>query len=242
MEMLFFDVSPNNRVVMCSFTFSRSTIILLYVVFATVTWKCITIPCSDFGDGWTLSFLLGTFKQVGAFVLFGLIPLGLVKFGFRENLADYGFRLGDRRKTLRSFLFMAPVIVGVAIVTGFNPNFFDVYPFNPALRPHNAHVSPSIFAVNAVLYLGYYFGWEFLFRGFLQHGLRESCGLANAVLIQTLASTMLHFGHPSVEVFASIVAGIFWGWLAVQTRSLLSGFLQHALLGIILDAALMYGR
>ncbi len=222
--------------------FSRSTGILFYVVLATAVWKCTVLPISDFRDAWTESFLLGTFKQIGAFILFGLIPLGIVKFVFRQKLSDYGLCVGDRRKTLRSFLIMVPVMIAVAVATGFNPNFYDVYPFNPALRPQNAHVSVSIFVVNAVLYLGYYFGWEFLFRGFLQHGLKDSCGWGNAVLIQTMASTMLHFGHPPGEVFGSVLAGIFWGLLAVRTGSILSGFLQHSLLGIVLDAVLMYGR
>jgi membrane protease YdiL (CAAX protease family) len=135
---------------------------------------------------------------------------------------------------------MVPVMFAVGVATGFNPNYFDVYPLNPTLRPQNAQISVPIFVVHSVLYIGYYFGWEFLFRGFLQHGLKESCGIANAILIQTLASTMLHFGHPPGEVFASIFAGIFWGLLAVRTRSILSGFLQHSLLGIVLDATLIF--
>ncbi len=239
---------------------SKPTIILFYVIVATTLWKCVSIPISDFGDGWTLSFLLGTFKQVGAFTLFGVIPVGIVKFVFRENLVDYGWSFGDRILTLRSFLMMAPVIVIIAVSTGFNSAFFDVYPFNPAIRQQNAHVSLPIFAVNAVLYVGYYFGWEFLFRGFLQHGLSSPnapgtalptdesgaqfparYAIRDAILIQTLASTMLHFGHPPSEVVGSIIAGIFWGLLAVRTKSILSGFLQHTLLGIVLDATLIYG-
>ena len=77
--------------------------------------------------------------------------------------------------------------------------------------------------------------WEFLFRGFLQHGLEDSCGVFNAVLIQSLAAAALHFGHPMTETLGAFGGSIFWGFLVLRTRSLLSGAVQHAVLGIFLN-------
>jgi membrane protease YdiL (CAAX protease family) len=45
----------------------------------------------------------------------------------------------------------------------------------------------------------------------------------------------MHLGKPVGEVYGSIIGGLIWGLLAYRTRSLLSGLLQHFLLGVLLD-------
>ncbi len=221
----------------------KPVVILLYVAVAASIWKYFSFTNLDVET----DFWLGEHKTVAAFVLFGLIPMGIVRFGFREKLADYGLQLGITTLTLRSFFIMAPVVAVIAYRTGFQPEFFNVYPFNETLRVENIgrlNVWSGLdrFAVHCILYIGYYFGWEFMFRGFMQHGLSRNCGLPTAIAIQTLASTMLHYGHPGSEVFGSLIAGLVWGFLAVRTQSILSGFAQHSLLGIVLDWVLIYGR
>ena len=219
----------------------KPVLILLYVTLACTIWKCfsIDIPVEQIENEWWTAFWLGTHKPVGAFLLFAVGPVCIVKFLLREKLSDYGIRLGIPLLTFRSFFVMSPFMVLLAYLTSFNPAFFEVYPFNVAVRPQHVQVGTAVILLNAVFYFGYYLGWEMLFRGFLQHGLAPSCGIPTAILIQTLASTMLHYGHPNIEVFASIAAGLVWGWLAVRTQSILSGLTQHTLLGIVLDTALI---
>jgi len=219
----------------------KPVVILLYVIVAATVWKKFAFP--DLGEEPTLSdFWRGATPLFAALVLFGLIPMGIVKWGFRERLADYGLRVGVAHRTIRSFLLATPIIVVIAIFTGHNPAFFDVYPINEAIRPQHSTISINIFVLHAIFYFGYYLGWEFLFRGFLQHGLSERCGIPVAILIQTMASVMLHYGNPSIEVFGAIIAGLVWGFFAYRTRSILSGLGQHATLGIVLDWVLIFGR
>ncbi|MDR2117153.1 MAG: CPBP family intramembrane metalloprotease [Planctomycetaceae bacterium] len=222
----------------------KPVLILFYVVVAASVWKyfSITVVSGSFANNTIAIFLFGAYPLIGSFLLFGVIPMGIIRYVFRERLSDYGLRFGIPLRTVRSFLIAAPIVILIAFLTGHNAAFFDVYPLNEAIRPQNARIGYLLFAVHAVIYLGYYFGWEFLFRGFLQHGLSEQCGVPTAILIQTLASTMLHYGHPGSEVFGSIIAGLAWGILAFRTRSILSGFAQHALLGIVLDWTLIYTR
>jgi membrane protease YdiL (CAAX protease family) len=219
----------------------KPIVILLYTVLAASVWKYFAFP--HFASEPTLDdFWIGTTPLVAALVLFGLIPMGIVKWGFREHLADYGLRLGIIHRTLRTFLPAVPVIVGIALLIGHHSALHEVYPLNEGLRSQHTKIGIDIFVIHSICYLGYYFGWEFLFRGFMQHGLSERCGVPTAVLIQTTASTMLHYGHPAGEVFGAIIAGLVWGLLAYRTRSILSGFGQHALLGIVLDGVLIFGR
>ena len=171
-----------------------------------------------------------------ALVLFGLVPALVVKCVFRERLADYGVRLGDRLRTCRSFLVFAPAVLLVAWLSAKSPAIRAYYPLN-----RSAGASPRMFGIHAAAYLLFYLGWEFHFRGFLQHGLRGTMGDVQAVLVQVLASTLAHLGRPPAETYGSIGAGLLWGILAFRTRSLLSGMLQHALLGIALDYYICFG-
>lgn len=167
-------------------------------------------------------------------------------FFFGEKLSDYGIARGDWRAALcPCFVASFPLLLVIGFLAGSTPAFFDVYPYNETLRvrnlPSETVIPYGLFVLHIFLYLTYYAGWEFLFRGFLQHGLTGSIGLVNAVLVQTVFSSMLHFGHPPGEVIGAVLGGLFWGWLAARTRSLLAGFVQHALLGFIVDAVLVYG-
>jgi len=219
----------------------KPAVILLYTVLAATVWKYFAFPRFETEPA-LADFWIGTIPLFAALILFGLIPASIVKWGFRERLVDYGLRFGIAHRTIRSFLLAAPLIVVIAILTGHNPAFYDVYPLNETIRPQHTKIGINLFVIYAVCYLGYYFGWEFLFRGFLQHGLSERCGIPAAILIQTLASTMLHYGHPVSEVFGAIIAGLVWGFIAYRTRSILSGLGQHVLLGIVLDWVLIFGR
>ena len=219
----------------------KPIVVLLYTIFAASVWKCFAFPHFE-AEPALGSFWRGAGPLFAALFLFGLIPIGIVKWGFREHLADYGLRFGIAHRTLRTFLLAAPVIVVIAVLTGHNPAFYDVYPLNETLRGQHTKIGSDLFVLHSICFFGYYFGWEFLFRGFVQQGLSERCGIPTAILIQTTASTMLHYGHPPSEVFGAIAAGLVWGFFAYRTRSILSGLGQHTLLGIVLDWTLIFCR
>ena len=215
----------------------KPTLILLYATIAMVCWKYSFVPeplqqlyFQIFGKSTVSQFFLGTYKIFGSFFLFGIIPILIIKLVFREKVGDYGLRFGNLKGVAFTACFLAPLMIVLGMMTGRDPAFWSVYPFNRTVTTET-----TLFACHALTYLAYYFGWEFFFRGFLQHGLRESSGEINAVLVQTMASTLLHLGNPVGEVFGSILGGLLWGWLAISCRSIFSGFLQHSLLGITLD-------
>jgi len=128
---------------------------------------------------------------------------------------------------------LVPVFLLAAYLASTDPQILSKFPINP-----QAGSSPAMFAGHAATYFLFYVGWEFYFRGFLLFGLRDSLGATNAVLIQTAASALLHIGGPASETFGAILGGLLWGG---QTKSLLSGLVQHFLLGIALDALICYG-
>ena len=186
---------------------------------------------SDLAPSWVAPATgAACYMFLSCFVLLGLVPAVIVKLVFRERLADYGVRLGNRLRTVRSFLLLAPAMLLVAWIASRRPDVVAEYPLN-----RGAGGSAGTFGFHACTYMLFYLGWEFHFRGFMQHGLRDSVGATQAVLIQALASSLVHLGKPAAETYGALLMGLVWGALAFRTRSLLSGMLQHALLGIALD-------
>lgn len=239
----------------------RFTLILLYTVFAVCAWKAIpaaprlvvpedgkhVLQRMDAGTEISAAARFGEMfrhsqKLLGAMVLFGLIPAGIVKCVFREKLADFGLQTGILKYTVRSFCVLAPVMLALGYLSGGVSAFYAVYPYDPwLLGGHETFSAGWIFFVGyaALYWFAYYLSWEFFFRGFILRGLIPSMGVACAILVQTLASTLAHLGHPMTEVFGAIGGGIYWGMLALRTRSIVSGWMQHALLGISLDVFLL---
>jgi CAAX prenyl protease-like protein len=209
----------------------KPTVILLSSTILLLSWRygCHHSLFDDPVRGAFLSF-------AGFFVLAGLIPALIVKLVFRERLSDYGVGLGNRGRTAGSFLVMVPLILTVAYVASHIPSIRSYYPINP-----NAGESPTFFGLHALSYLLFYLGWEFHFRGFMQVGLKDSMGTANAVFIQVMASTLLHIGTPGLEAYGAILGGLWWGFLVSTNRSILSGMLQHMLLGLSLDYFIAFG-
>jgi uncharacterized protein len=215
----------------------KPTVILLVSTVTIVSWKCFGSP-QFYLDQLSDKFVwfcdpqatAAIYSFLGALLLMGVLPALIVKFVFRENLADYGLRLGIRRRTVRSFLICAPFVAAIAYFSAQMPAIWKEYPIN-----RHANVSTQMFALHALSYFLFYLGWEFQFRGFMQHGLEESMGAANAILVQVMASVLAHLGKPVGEIYGSIIGGLIWGILAYRTQSLFSGLLQHFLLGILLD-------
>jgi membrane protease YdiL (CAAX protease family) len=226
----------------------KPTIVLLVSPLLLVTWRYygshefLLDQCQSgrlsprlllWGDPQTTA---AVYSFLTSFLLLGVVPALIVKIVFRQRLADYGVQLGDRRRTVGSFLLLAPLFILFAYVGSHRPAIRAYYPIN-----QSAGASASMFGFHACTYLVFYMSREFYFRGFLQFGLRDSLGDVNAVLVQVLVSVLFHFGKPTAEIYGSILASLLWGILAFRNRSLLSGLLQHFLLGLSVDWFICFG-
>jgi len=165
-----------------------------------------------------------------AFLLMGVLPALVVKWVFKESLADYGVQRGDTGFSLKALLLLLPVMVALTYPNARVPGFMAEYPFD-----RGAGSSSAAFISHAGTYLLYYMGWEFFFRGFMQFGLRGAMGDWNAILVQTLASCLIHIGKPAGEIYGAIVAGLLWGFIVFRTRSLWAVLVMHWALGVSLD-------
>jgi membrane protease YdiL (CAAX protease family) len=75
---------------------------------------------------------------------------------------------------------------------------------------------------------------EFFFRGFLLMLLSRSMGIY-AIFVMTIPYCMIHFGKPTLEVYASIIAGIALGTVALATQSIWWGAALHIAVAWTMD-------
>jgi membrane protease YdiL (CAAX protease family) len=222
--------------------YKKSTIILLGTPVILITFKYFGMKnfyinhlAQIFVISKDIELTSALYTFFASFILLGWVPALIIKFVFREPLSVYGVQLGDLRFGMKSFLLLAPVAIALAYLSSQTEPFLLEYPLYK-----EASSSPWMFVAYSVSYLMFYLGWEFFFRGYMQFGLEGAFGGWNAILVQTLASCLLHIGKPPTEIYGSILAGIVWGMMAWRGHSLLSVILLHWLLGVSLDFFISY--
>lgn len=180
-----------------------------------------------------------------ATVLLGIAPaVALRAAGGR--LRDIGVRRAKRIHPAAVLVACAAAAL-VGVLSLRNPQLAAFYPFG---RPAILELarSPLGIAAHALAYLCcYYLPWELTFRGALLFPLvpRRGAGAAGVLLAatpQALASTLLHIGHPPMELAAAFPFGLALGLLAVRTGSILPGLFIHAAAGIALDLSILLAR
>lgn len=154
------------------------------------------------------------------------LTLGLL---FDNDAAEMGLGLGEWR--------LAAVIAGLylpiaAIGTWFLSDgaaFQQQYPhYTPATQNWN------VFLIYEVLFLFYWIGWEYLWRGFVLFGTAPTFGLY-AIFVQALPFAALHVSKPWPEALLSIVGGIALGALVWRCRSFWIAVPIHAAQMMLLD-------
>ncbi len=176
------------------------------------------------------------YAWLSVFVLFFVVPAAAARFWLKLKLSDLGLRIGDWRRGLAVVGILLPIVALSLLPTSRMADFRAEYPLY-----HAAGRSLRLFVVYELCYAFYYFGWEFLFRGFMLFGLAGTFGAVNAVLIETIPSTLVHIGKPTSEILAAVVAGVVFGAIALRTRSILYVFLLHWLIGVALDVLIVFG-
>lgn len=172
---------------------------------------------------------------VSPLIFLALPSLFLIRLVFKESLSTYGVQAGDLRFAGKAFLILAPLMILSTYPSSKMEDFLSEYPLYKG-----AGTSTRAFLQHALAYLLYYIGWELFFRGFLQHGIRGALGDWNAILVQTIASCLVHIGKPAGETFSSILGGILWGVVVFRARSLWPAIVTHWLLGVSLDFYILF--
>jgi membrane protease YdiL (CAAX protease family) len=159
------------------------------------------------------------------FVLFGLVPFGVVTLGFRDRPGRYGLTVGDWRWGIAlvaiGCLVMTPVVLWFATLADVR----DFYAQSSA--PLGALVVTNAIDLTAM---------EFAFRGFLMLTLVRLIG-PFGVLVATMPFVFSHLGKPELELFSTLGGGLVYGWLAWRTRSIVWGSIGHTYIVTLMTVA-----
>jgi membrane protease YdiL (CAAX protease family) len=176
-------------------------------------WKVVTVTVAS-----TLLLIIDAYHQVtaskvyGSLLLYLVVPLLIILLIFRDNPADYGFRLGDWKLGL--LLTLAAILITTPIIwlTGHAGTMQSYYGPQLSGLPWNTFLN--------------LFGWEFFFRGFILFAYARRYG-ADALWLQAVPFALAHIGKPEIETLSTIFGGFAFGWVAYRTRSFVYPFLIH---------------
>jgi membrane protease YdiL (CAAX protease family) len=161
-----------------------------------------------------------------------VVPMLIVRLVFRERLRDYGLKLGGVFADFWVYVLMMAVAWPALYIASASARFQNTYPFyrlapgEPAW-PNLVHWE--------VLYTLQFFAVEFLFRGFLVHGLKHRFG-SYVIFVMMVPYCMLHFTKPLPEALAAIIGAIALGFMSLRTRSIWMGTAIHISVAWSMDA------
>jgi hypothetical protein len=189
-------------------------------------------------DNELISFMLGAFLLV-------VIPIIIIKSGFKQNLSDYGLALPPQnRRKLAWYLFIILTVVclpAFLLSTG-DTEMQKVYPI---YKPFDSVTS---FILYELCYFPFFIAIEFIFRGCLLFGLAgikdNETQYGNfkvyryAILISMLSYTAWHLGKPVPELFGTLIWGLAAGASVYAVRSIWPVVMAHWLLNVFSDSIL----
>ena len=162
-------------------------------------------------------------------VLGFVIPAAILVFGFRRTPAEAGFGAGDLRFAGTLALLYLPLVVIGTWVLSARGDFQLEYPhYAPAARDW------GLFWAYEALFLFYWLGWEYLWRGFMLFGTARTFGLY-AILVQTVPFAAMHADKPLPEALLSVVGGVALGALCWRARSFWIAVPIHSAQMLLLD-------
>ncbi len=164
-----------------------------------------------------------------AFTLLGIIPFALATaFGLRHS--DLGLGWGNARLGLTIVAIATPFAILGGYVGAQDPAIQQVYPLDPTVT-----TAAAVFAIHALLYLLYYVGVDFFFRGFLLFGLLPRLGPIASNLFQAGLTTLVHVGKPTTELMAAFPASLLFGYVTLRTGSIWYAVVGHWIVGVAMD-------
>ena len=159
-----------------------------------------------------------------------VVPALLLLVAFRWRPRQAGLGLGDWKLASGLALAYLPLVAIGTWVLSDGLNFQVQYPhYQPAATDWR------LFALYEALFLFYWVGWEYLWRGFVLFGTAPAVGAPMAIVMQTVPFAILHADKPPAEAYLSILGGLALGALVWRCRSFWIAVPIHWAQMILLD-------
>jgi hypothetical protein len=183
---------------------------------------------SSFGvadDGlWGWFYLFGTQGLIGF-----MLPAAVLLLAFQRKPSEIGLGLGDWKLGLALLGLYVPLVAAGCWVLSAQESFQQKYPLN-----RDVSSDWGLFLAYELLFVFYWFGWEYLWRGFTLFGTAHTFGHW-AIFIQMLPFAALHAQKPTAEAYLSILGGLVLGTVVWRCRSFWIAVPFHALQMLAID-------
>jgi uncharacterized protein len=207
----------------------RNTTICVLVVCLVTLFQRHHSPAEYFYLGqYQKYFLPLTFLTYGLTLL--VVPLLTAPLLLPSN--RFGFRLGKVRTWAVDVGIAWLILFVLILIFGRTPAFLYMYPL---FKPPGNQWTWKIFLFFQLCQFIYMFGWEFIFRGYLLFSTKKELGVIPALILQMLPFAFLHIGKPEMEVYGSVLAGLFLGLIALRANSFLPCVFLHFSVALTMD-------
>ena len=159
-----------------------------------------------------------------------VVPVLILLAAFRWTPREAGLGLGDWRLAGGLALAYLPLVAVGTWVLSDGAGFQTQYPHYDGARD-----SWAAFALYEALFVFYWLGWEYLWRGFVLFGTAPALGVPLAIVAQTVPFAILHADKPPAEAYLSILGGLALGALVWRCRSFWIAVPIHAAQMVMLD-------
>lgn len=179
-----------------------------------------------------------TWWAANSVVTLAIIPILVLKLGFRESLSDYGTKVHGIHKSWPVYLLFVAVMVPIVAVMSADEGFQRTYPF---YRVGSSDQIGPEFLRWELCYAMQFVALEFFFRGFIVHGTKHRFGIYST-FVMMIPYCMIHFQKPLPESCGAIAAGIALGFVSLSTRSVWLGAALHITVAWGMDFATLTRR
>ncbi len=163
-------------------------------------------------------------------VLGFVVPALLLIVGFRWRPGQAGLGLGDWKLAGGLALAYVPLVVVGTWVLSDGASFQAQYP-----HYLDARTDWGVWLAFEALFVFYWIGWEYLWRGFVLFGTAPAVGAPLAIVMQTVPFAILHAQKPAAEAYLSVLGGLALGALVWRCRSFWIAVPIHAAQMMALD-------
>lgn len=170
---------------------------------------------------------------------FVLIPYWIVTKLLKMNFQQLVWRHVWDKTAIKVCLIIYPLVLASTWFSSSEPVLQAEYPLSKQI----GH-SWMVFGVYQLLYFFYFFGYETMFRGFLQFGWLNSKpsfkDIGIILVIQTILTTLFHIGKPDTEILMAALFGPVFGFVSIRFNSIWYGMIIHYLMNVCMDFFILH--
>jgi len=173
------------------------------------------------------SVRLALFQRITGFMLFGFLPLLVIRLIPGRSLADYGIQT---KTVLKGLMFALPFALVIVPFSYFNSGRKDNLERYPVFRLRIWDWNSLV--VSALSWIIYLIAYEFLFRGFFLFSCLHSFSMPVAIFINICLYSLAHIPKGIKEIIGSVPVGIILCLLVIKVGTIWVAVFIHIMMAL----------